>query len=114
SEEEAEGRLLFELGGQQWNIAALRDFLYDRVGQQNGQNVLEITHVFPGVGEKVLLFNVSRVKRKSHQEEVTLLSIQDLTAQKMAQRMLQEREEWLRNMSNNAPVMIWVSGTDKL
>ena len=38
----------------------------------------------------------------------------DVTAQKLAQDALRESEARFRNVANTAPMMIWMSGTDKL
>jgi PAS domain S-box-containing protein len=77
-------------------------------------NGLEIVHTFPNVGEKALQFSACKVVRKSYSEDIILLAIQDVTEHRRAQQMIEEREEWMRNMANNAPVMMWVAGTDKL
>ena len=46
---------------------------------------------------------------------IRLLGISmDVTAQKQAQDALRESEARFRTMANTAPVMIWMSGTDKL
>ena len=41
-------------------------------------------------------------------------AIQDLTVRRRADAALRESEERFRNLANTAPVMIWVSGPDKL
>jgi two-component system CheB/CheR fusion protein len=112
--EDLEGRSLFDAAGGQWNIPRLRDLLYNTMLQQPQNGNVEISHIFPGIGEKVLLLNARRVARKSLNEEIIILAIEDITEHKLAARMMAEREEWIRNMANNAPVMMWVSGIDRL
>jgi len=45
---------------------------------------------------------------------VILLTIQDITEYKQGQKIISERETMFRNMANNAPVMIWLTGPDSL
>jgi PAS domain S-box-containing protein len=43
-----------------------------------------------------------------------VLVFRDFTERKLTEQALQEREERFHTMADNAPVMIWVNGTDKL
>jgi two-component system CheB/CheR fusion protein len=112
--DEIEGFSLFEIGAGLWHIPKLREFLYDTVLQKSQKATIELTHFFRGIGEKVLVLNACRVARKSHNEEIILLALEDISEHKLASRMIAEREEWIRNMANNAPVMMWMAGLDKL
>ena len=47
-------------------------------------------------------------------EGTCVMSIVDITERKRAEATLRESEERFRNMADTAPVMIWVSGPDKL
>ncbi|HEY5749830.1 MAG TPA: PAS domain-containing sensor histidine kinase [Chryseolinea sp.] len=46
-------------------------------------------------------------------EPLAVAFVTDVTTQVKAKKIVAEREAWFRNMADNAPVMIWVSGTDK-
>lgn len=46
-------------------------------------------------------------------EKLAVAFVTDITEQLKAKKIVAEREEWFRNMADNSPVMIWVSGPDK-
>lgn len=46
-------------------------------------------------------------------EKLAVAFISDITDQVKAKKLVAEREAWFRNMADNSPVMIWVSGPDK-
>jgi PAS domain S-box-containing protein len=46
--------------------------------------------------------------------ERKLLLFDDITARKRSEAVLRENEERFRSMADNAPVMLWISGADKL
>jgi two-component system CheB/CheR fusion protein len=112
-EEETEGTIIFELGNRQWDIHQLRQFFYEIIPNQDTFHGYEIAHEFPHIGEKVLLLNVRKIIQKVHKKHLVLIAIEDITEHRRAQRVMAEREMWFRNMANNVPVMIWVSGVDK-
>jgi PAS domain S-box-containing protein len=47
-------------------------------------------------------------------EMLAVAFVTDITVQVKAKKIVAEREAWFRNMADNSPVMIWVSGVDKL
>ena len=111
--EEVEGRLFYELGNRQWNIPALRDLLNNIIPRNTDFDHYEVKHSFPGIGEKIMLLNARKVFQKNNRQQLILLAIEDITEHRKIQQILAEREAWLRNMANNAPVMIWVTDADK-
>lgn len=46
-------------------------------------------------------------------ETLAVAFVTDITDQVRAKKLIAEREAWFRNMADNSPVMIWVSGGDK-
>jgi two-component system CheB/CheR fusion protein len=108
-EEEIEGRLIYELGGGQWDVPQLRMLLTNVIARDTSIEGYEISYTFPDIGDKVLLLNARRVIRD---QEAILLAIEDITDHRQAQQFVEEREAWLHALIDNAPVLIWVSGSD--
>jgi two-component system, chemotaxis family, CheB/CheR fusion protein len=113
-EDETEGETVYELGNKSWDIPALHQLLDKQLRQHTIVNHYEITHDFPGIGEKTLLINARRIVKKTHQHELVLLAIEDISEHRQAQKILAEREAWFRNMADNAAVMISVVNPNKL
>ncbi len=111
--EEIQGRLLYELGNRQWDIPELRELLEDVMAKNKPFSGYGIRHVFQNVGEKILVLNGRKIIRSDHRQQLVLLAIEDITEHRKAEQLVAEREAWFRQMSDNAPVMIWVAGPDK-
>lgn len=60
---------------------------------------------------RVLLSSAEKLELAG--EECLLIASSDITERVADQQALQESEERFRNMADNAPVMIWVTGPDK-
>ncbi len=74
-----ENKPLFKLGDSQWNIPALKELLNTLLSKNTSFENFEVTHVFPELGEKVMLLNARRIIQKTHREKLILLAIEDIT-----------------------------------
>src|SRR5262249_56056846 len=54
---ETEGRLIYELGGRQWDIPQLRRLLEEIIPRNSSFNDFEVAHKFPGIGKRYMLLN---------------------------------------------------------
>ena len=107
---EAEGQLLHSISNGGWNIPGLREALERILPDHKAVKDFEIEHDFPGIGRRVLALTA----RQLDGLEQILLGIEDVTERyERAQDALRESEERFGRMADAAPVMIWVSGTDK-
>ena len=113
TEEETEGKLLYEVGDHQWDIPRLRELLEEIIPRNWLMNDFEVTHNFRGIGEKIMVLNARRLVRRLHGEHLILLAIEDITQYKQAQKIIADREEWFRNMADNSPVMVWKADAQK-
>jgi len=109
--EETEGKLLYELGNRQWDIPQLRQLLGSVITQSANIQSYEVTHTFPGIGEKVMRLNARKVVQHQRQEAV-LLAIEDISDHRRAQRLLEERQAWFRDLMDNAPTLVWVASAE--
>jgi two-component system CheB/CheR fusion protein len=112
-EEDTEGVSIYELGNHQWDIPRLRGLLNDIVHQNVRFEGFEVRHSFPRIGEKIMLLNARKiVQKKNNLQQLILIAIKDITEHKKAEEIIANRETWFRNMADNAPVMIWITGPD--
>jgi len=112
-EEETEGRLIYEIGNRQWNIPRVRKLIEDILPNNSNFYGFEVAHTFPEIGEKIMVLNAKKLVQNTNKQEYILLAIQDITEHKQAEKLIEEREAWLRKMSDNVPVMIWVANQDR-
>lgn len=79
NKEDTEEKLLFDLGDKQWNIAKLRGVLNDILSKNISFENFEVTHTFPGIGERIMLLNAHLIVQKSNSKPLILLAIEDIT-----------------------------------
>jgi two-component system CheB/CheR fusion protein len=108
TQEETEGKFLYELGGGKWNIHALRDELYDILPQQADFKDFLINHDFPGIGERTMIINAHRlIQDEEAKESLILLSFEDITRYKKAEQSLLETQEQLKLALGGGSVGTW-------
>ena len=59
--DQTEGKILFELSNNMWDIPALRKMLENILPEKTSIVDYEITHSFPGLGERNMLLNATRI-----------------------------------------------------
>ena len=75
--EETEGRLLYELGNNQWDLPELRRLLEEVLPQNNSFQDFKVEHEFTGVGKKTMWLNARRVAGKGRLAQLILLAIEE-------------------------------------
>jgi two-component system, chemotaxis family, CheB/CheR fusion protein len=77
--DETQGRLIYDLGDQQWNIPKLRTWLEDILPRNSFFDALEVTHDFPQIGRRTMLLNARRLELEDGAPQMILLAIEDVT-----------------------------------
>jgi two-component system CheB/CheR fusion protein len=76
---ETVGRLVYELGEEQWDIPALRQMLGELLRRAAPVEDVEVEHEFPRVGHRTLIVNARKLHRESGHESI-LLAFEDKSA----------------------------------
>jgi two-component system CheB/CheR fusion protein len=79
---EVEGKPLYGLGNEQWNIPKLRAALEEVISKNAPLFDFEVEHDFPGLGTKTMLLNAQHIIGGHSDEPMMLLAIEDVTERK--------------------------------
>jgi two-component system CheB/CheR fusion protein len=88
TQDDTEGRLIYDLGNGQWKIPKLRELLENILPARSTFRDFEVIHDFERVGRKVMLLNASEIFNPSAQARTILLAIEDVTDRKQAEEAL--------------------------
>lgn len=91
-EEETLGRLLRELGNNQWNIPKLRELLDSVMVTNTPIENFIVTHQFEVIGEKVMCLNAAKISQTVYNNHMILLVIEDITEITRLRKRLAEIE----------------------
>lgn len=112
--EETVGKLIYDLGNQQWDIPWLRKLLEEVLPKDTAFDDFEVEHVFPTIGRKFMLLNARRICRKDNQTEFILLAIEDTTERRQtedARRDIESRYTSLvKNIKDHSIFMMDLEG----
>ncbi|MGD0027221.1 MAG: histidine kinase dimerization/phosphoacceptor domain -containing protein [Xanthobacteraceae bacterium] len=98
------GRKLYELGGGQWNIPALRKLLEEVIPKHHIIEAYEVEHEFPTIGRRTMLLNARQIFDEGHPDITLLPAIDDITDRRNAERekdeLLQQKAVLLQEMQH--------------
>ena len=76
---ETEGRLLYEIARQIWDIPDLKQLLEEILTKNTQFEDFRVEHEFPSIGHKVLLLNARRMTTDDGGDRLILLAMEDIT-----------------------------------
>ncbi|MBP1717473.1 MAG: sensor protein, partial [Deltaproteobacteria bacterium] len=100
--EETEGRFLYSLGDQAWDIPSLRELLEKIIPQNTHFNDFEVDHEFPAIGRRTILLNARPIYREGRGTERILLALEDITDHKRSEEALKISETRYRRLFESA------------
>jgi PAS domain S-box-containing protein len=102
--QDVRGSPVYMLGDGQWNIPDLR-LLLERVGRRRAvMGEYEVERDFPVIGRRLMLLNAREVSEQKNTERLILLTIEDITDRRVAERemarLLEQKETLLQEMQH--------------
>ena len=102
------GKLIYNLGNNQWNIPKLRELLETILPQKTSFTGYKVEHNFTTIGWRTMLLNARQIKRSQSRDRIILLSIEDITERNAIQEGLlkanKELEVLTRDLESAARV----------
>lgn len=90
---ETEGRLIYELGNDQWNNSQLRLLLEAVLTEHRLFQDLEIAHNFPRIGYRKMQLSACEIKLEQGGAQRILLRIEDVTKRRTDEQVLHTAEQ---------------------
>src|SRR5580700_10306 len=85
-----QGRLLYDLGEGQWNIAELKTLLEKILPEHGIVEAYEVDREFPGLGRRTMRLCARKVFYEGNPHATILLSMADVTAQRAMEQEMKE------------------------
>lgn len=86
--EDTIGKLIYNLGNNQWDIPKLRELLETILPQQTSFDDYKVEHDFTNIGWRTMLLNARQIERSQSKDRIILLSIEDITERNAIQEGL--------------------------
>jgi two-component sensor histidine kinase len=85
-----QGRLLYDLGEGQWNIAELKMLLEKVLPEHGVVEAFEVDREFPGLGRRTMCLSARKVFYEGNPHATLLLTMADVTAQRAMEQEMKE------------------------
>ncbi|GAB4014989.1 chemotaxis protein CheB [Spirosoma migulaei] len=105
---DTEGKLIYELGNNDWDIPVLKELLENILPKQSTFDDFELTHTFYKVGERIMRLNAREIK-EGNSEKLILLAIENITDQKRAEEAQLQIQERYQFITNTIPQKVWAT-----
>ncbi len=83
SQNETQGRLLYDIGNGQWNISALRHFLQHIISGHEVMTEYKIAHNFLTIGWRTMMLSAREVMHEGNKRKHLLLTIVDISEREL-------------------------------
>jgi diguanylate cyclase (GGDEF)-like protein/PAS domain S-box-containing protein len=97
-----EGKSIFEIGDNQWDIPKLRELLQEILPSNTSFSDFEVEHDFPKIGRRTMILNARRIHDGETKRHRILLTIEDITERKRIEQEKASSELHYRRLFETA------------
>ena len=112
TEQDIEGRLIFEIGSAQWDIETLKEQLNYVLIKKDKLENFEISASFPEIGERIMIINVRPIINDNLAEHLLLFAIEDITDIRAANMLLQQNNRQLEENNRELTSFSYIASHD--
>lgn len=105
------GRLVYDLGDRQWNIAELRRLLEEVLSKDSKVSGYRVEHDFESIGDRVMLLDANRMRREGAGDTI-LVAIEDITERERLRFELEGEKEFVEKLIDSVRESLIVLGWD--
>ncbi len=106
TQNDTEGKLIYELGEGQWDIPELRTVLTEILSKKTVLDGYEVSSKFPNIGERTMLLNARVLESGDDRADLILLAIDDITQQKTTDAALDQESARVESILRSAQLAI--------
>jgi two-component system CheB/CheR fusion protein len=109
--QQTEESMIYELGNGQLDFAGFREIMQNVLSRDVSIKGFEVKLKLAETEERIMLIHARKVVL--HQKRTILLVFEDITEHRKAQNLLEERQQWFKELVDNATAFIWVAQTGR-
>jgi signal transduction histidine kinase len=106
------GKLVYELGNNQWDIPKLRELLETILPEMTTFDDYEVEHVFSTIGKRNMLLNARQIERELGKDKIILLAIEDITGRRQAEELIRLKNNELQKVNAEKEKFFSIIGHD--
>lgn len=88
TQQETEGKRVYELGNGQWSAPKLKILLEDILPKNTHFEDFKVDYEFPRIGQRIMMLNARRIYTSHESRPILLLAMEDVTKQKQLEEQL--------------------------
>ena len=106
------GKLVYELGNNQWDIPKLRELLETILPEMTTFDNYEVEHNFSTIGKRNMLLNARQIEREMGKDKIILLAIEDITERRQAEELIKIKNDEIHKVHSEKDKFFSIIGHD--